>query len=163
MCRVASWVFVVLLAVCGVAQGKQPASKLQRWSAVEALPQDTLIEVGRDGQAGVEVCRVESSDDSALTCVAERPEGDARIVFPRGAVRNLWVIEVTRDWHIGRWIVVAVGAALLITCGVEGGVFGLAIFGPLIVGLEVSYFEDVWRNPQPQMPRVRRRLVYTVP
>jgi hypothetical protein len=163
MRRVAGWTFVFLLAVCGVAQGKQPANKLSRWSAVEALPQDTLIEVGRQGWAGVDQCRVESVDDSALTCVAERPEGNARLVFPRDAVRAVSVIEPARNLHIGRWIMVGAGVALVAAAGVGSGVFGLAIVGPLVVGIEISYFENFEWNRPPQMPRMRRRLVYAAP
>jgi hypothetical protein len=84
MVKVASWVFAVLMAACGVvygAAGKKPSDKLAQWSSVEALPPDALIEVGREGQAGVDVCRIESADDSTLTCVSEHPEGDARLVF----------------------------------------------------------------------------------
>jgi hypothetical protein len=163
MSRVAGWLLVFLLAVCSVAEGKQPANKLSRWSAVEALPQDTLIEVGRRGWAGVDPCRVESADDSALTCVAERPEGDARLVFPRDTLRDVWVVEPARNLHIGRWIVLGIGVALVAAAGVGGGVFGLATAGPIVLGIEISYFENVEWNRPPQIPRMRRRLVYAAP
>ena len=163
MNRVTGWTFVFLLAVCGVAQGKQPANKLSRWSAVEALPQDTLIEASREGWAGVDECRVESADDSALSCVAERPEGDARLVFPRDTLRDVWVIEPARNLHIGRWVMVGVGVALVAAAGVGGGVFGLAFVGPIVLGIEISYFENFEWNRPPPMPRMRRRLVYSAP
>jgi hypothetical protein len=166
MVKVASWTLVVLLAACGVAHGadgKKHSGKLSQWSSVEALPQDTLIEVGRKGWAGVDECRVESADDSALTCVAERPEGDARLVFPRDTLQDVWVIEPARNLHIGRWIMVGMGIAAVVAVGVGSGVVGLAFFGPIVVGIEISYFEDfVWRQP-PEPPRMRRRLVYAAP
>jgi hypothetical protein len=163
MCRVASWVLVVLLAACGVAHGKKQSGKLSQWSGVEALPQGSLVEVGRSGWAGVDVCRVESADDRAVTCVAERPEGDARLVFPRDGVRDVWVVEPARNLHIGRWIMVGMGVALVVACGVGSGVFGLAFGGAIVVGIEISYFENFEWNRPPQPPRMRRRLVYAVP
>lgn len=167
MVKVASWTLVALLAACGVAHGadgrKQSGSKLSQWSVVETLSQGALIEVSREGWAGVDGCRVESADDSALTCVAERPEGDARLVFPRDAVRNVWVVEPAKNLHIGRWIVVGIGVALVVAACVEGGVFGLAIMGPMVVGIETGYFEQFEWNRPPQPPRMRRRLVYSAP
>jgi hypothetical protein len=166
MRRVAGLVLAVLTAGCGVvygADGGKPSAKTARWDAVEALPPNALIEVRRAGWAGVDECRVESSDDNELTCVAERPDGDSRLVLPRYSVVSMWVIEAVRNLHIGRWIVLGVGVALLIALGVEGGVAGLAFFGPIIVGIEASYFEfSVWRAP-PEPPRLRRRLVYAAP
>jgi hypothetical protein len=56
-----------------------------------------------------------------------------------------------------------VGVALVVALGVESGMVGLAFFGPIVAGIEISYFEHfVWNQP-PQPPRMRRRLVYSVP
>jgi hypothetical protein len=164
MRRVVGWVLMVICAVCGVAHadGGKASGKTARWEAVEDLLQGALVEVGREGWAGVDVCRVEKADDNELTCVAERPEGDARLVFPRDSVKDVWVIERAKNLHIGRWIMVGMGVALVVAAGVGSGVFGLAFVGPIVVGIEISYFEDfVWRQP-PQPPRMRRRLVYSV-
>jgi hypothetical protein len=154
---------VVLFAACGVAHGKKQSGKRSQWSAVEALLPDTLIEVGRPGWAGVDECRVESADDNAVTCVAERPEGNARLVFPRSAVRDVWVVEPARNLHIARWIMVGMGVALVAAAGVGGGVLGLAMVGTIVVGIEISYFEKFEWNQPPQPPRMWRRLVYAVP
>jgi hypothetical protein len=165
MARVAAWTFVVLLATCEVAHGdgKKQSGKLWQWSTVEALSQDAVIEVGRKGQAGVDACLVESVDDTALTCVEERPEGDARLVFPRDSVKSVWAIQPARNLHIGRWIMVGVGVAAVVAAGVGGGVFGLAIVGPIVVGIEISYFEKFEWNQPPQPPHMRRRLVFSAP
>lgn len=163
MCRVASWVLVVLLAACGVAHGKKQSGKLSQWSAVEALLPDTLVEVLPEHQAGSDLCRVESAGDSALTCVAERPEGDARLVFPRDRVRDMWVIEPAKNLHIGRWIMVGMGVALVVAAGVGSGVVGLAFAGAIVVGIEISYFENFEWNRPPQRPHMRWRLIYSVP
>jgi hypothetical protein len=105
----------------------------------------------------VEECLVESADDSALTYVAERPEGNARLVFPRDGVRDVWAIEAARNLHIGRRIVVGMGLALVAACGV--GVFGLAVGGAIVVGIKIFYFENFeWK-----WPSTRRRLVYATP
>jgi hypothetical protein len=166
MVKVASWVFAVLIAACGVvygADGKKPSDKPAQWSSVEALPPDALIEVGREGQAGVDVCRIESTDDSTLTCVSERPEGDARLVFPRGTVQNVWLLERAKDRHIRRWIAAGVGIALVVAICVEGGILGFVTVGVLVLGVETSYFEDSVRSRAPQIPRVRWRLIYSIP
>jgi hypothetical protein len=166
MGRVAGWTLVALLVVCGVAHGadgKRQSGKHSQWRAVEALARDAVIEVSRVGQAGVDLCRVESADDSALTCVAERPEGDARLVFPRDAVQDVWVIEQAKNLHIGRWIMVGIEVALVAAAGVGSGVFGLVFVGAVVVGIEISYFDNFERNRPPQPPRMRRRLVYSAP
>jgi hypothetical protein len=41
-----------------------------------------------------------------------------------------------------------VGVALVVALGVESGVVGLAFFGPIVAGIEISYFEHfVWNQP----------------
>ncbi|HXC95632.1 MAG TPA: hypothetical protein VNU92_08015 [Edaphobacter sp.] len=164
--RSTSWVFWILFAACGVAfgaDGKKSPDKLAQWSRVERVPVNALIEVEREGQAGVDECRIESVDDSALTCVAERPEGDMRIVFPQGSVEKVWVIEQVKDRHIGRWIVVGAGIALIVAACVEGGVIGFVTVGVLVLGVGTSYLEDtLWRQPPPT-PRMRWRLIYSAP
>jgi hypothetical protein len=58
---------------------------------------------------------------------------------------------------------VGMGVALVVACGVSSGVFGLAIGGAIVVGIEISYFENFEWNRPPQPPRMRRRLIYAVP
>jgi hypothetical protein len=140
MVKVASWTLVTLLAACGVAHGadgRKQSGKLSQWRSVQALQPGALIEVLRGHQAGSDLCRVESSDDTALTCVAERPEGDTRLVFPRDGVQDVWVIEAARNLHIGRWIVLGVGVALVVAIGVELGVVGLRTSVRLLWGLKL--------------------------
>ena len=166
MVKVASWMLVALLALGGVAygaDGKVKSGRQSQWSAVETLSQDALVEVGREGQAGVEVCRVERTDVSSLTCVAERQEGNVRLIFPRDVVRSVWLLQRAKDLHIGRWIAAGVGIALIVAACVEGGLLGLAAVGTLVVGVEISYFEHSMASRPPQTPRVRRRLIYSVP
>ena len=165
MNKVTGLVLVIVIAGGGVAYGDsgRTAKKTARWDSVEALQQNALIEVGRANWAGADVCRVEKADDSELVCVAERPEGDARLVFPRDTVKDVWVIERAKNLHIERWIVVGIGVALVVAACVEGGVFGLAIVGTIVLGVEVSYFENSVWNQAPQPPPMRRRLVYSVP
>ena len=160
MSRSAGWTLLVLLAVCGVAQGKQQVSKQSRWGTVEALPQGTLIEVGQDRKAGVDVCRVESAGGSALTCVAERPDGDARLVFPRYAVRDVWVIERARNLHIGRWVGVAIEVTVVVAGFVGSGVLGGLFMGGLVLLVEGVIAEDGLPS---RPPRLHHRLVYTAP
>lgn len=107
----------------------------------------------------MEECLVESADDSAPTCVAERPEGNARLVFPRDGVRDVWRLKRRGNLHIGRWIMVGMGVALVAACGVASGVFGLAVGGAIVVGIKIFYFENFeWK-----WPSTRRRLVYATP
>jgi hypothetical protein len=166
MVRVASWILIAVIAMCGVAHGadgKKKSGKRAEWGEVQALRVGEPAEVSRVGQAGVDACYVESADDSALICVGKRGGVDARLVFPRGAVQKVWVIELARNLHIGRWIMVGAGIALVVAAGVGSGVVGLAITGLIVCGIEISYFEEFeWRRP-PQPPRMRRRLVYSVP
>jgi hypothetical protein len=106
-----------LFAVCGVAHGadgKKQSGKLSRWSAVVALQQGALIEVLPEHQAGPDSCRISSVDDSSLTCLPEGAVSDVRLVFSRSAVRDVWVIEPAKNLHIGRWIMVGIGVALVV-------------------------------------------------
>lgn len=172
MVKVASWVLVVLLVMCGVAQGKQAASKLQRWSAVEALPQDTLIEVLTEHQAGPESCRISSVDDNSLTCLPEGMESEARLIFPRSAVRDVWVVEQAHDGHI--WISAVIGFALgAMLCGGAGpgplficGGIGALIAASLALDTDQPGMFGV-RYPGsirvPRRPQLRLRLRYHVP
>jgi hypothetical protein len=165
-------VLVVLLAACGVAHGRKQSGKLSQWSGVEALPQGSLVEVGRSSWAGLDECRVESADDSALTCVAERPEGDARLVFARDVVRDLWVVEPAHDYHI--WISVAIGFALgAILCGGGGpgplfvcGAIGALIAADTTLGVDPPGMAGVG-HPGPiriaRQLRLHRRLLYHMP
>jgi hypothetical protein len=175
MVKGASWTLLVLLAVCGVAHGadaQEHASKLSQWSSVGALPQSTLIEVLTEHHAGPDSCRISSVDDNSLTCSPEGAESDARLVFPRSAVRDVWVIEPAHDRHI--WICVAIGFALgAVLCGGGGpgpllicGAIGALIAVDIAPGadqpgmLRVGYPGSI---RIPRRPRLHRRLLYHPP
>lgn len=104
------------------------------------VPLNALIEVGREGQAGADECQVESADDSALTCIVERPEGEVRLVFPRGTVEKVRVMERAKERHIGRWIAVGVGVGLVVAAGVSSGVLGFAVVGLMVLGVGRGLF-----------------------
>jgi len=172
MSRVAIWVLVVLFGVCGVAQGKQAASKLQRWSTIEALPQDTLIEVLTEHQAGPESCRISSVDDNSLTCLPEGMESEARLIFPRSAVLDVWVVEQVHDGNI--WIIAVVGFALgAMACGSIGPA-AVFICGGIGALMAVSLALDTDQPGMfrvgypgsirvPRRPQLHLRLRYRVP
>jgi hypothetical protein len=124
------------------------------------VPLNALIEVGREGQAGADECQVESADDSALTCIVERPEGEVRLVFPRGTVEKVRVMERAKERHIGRWIAVGVGVGLVVAAGVSSGVLGLAVVGLMVLGVEEAFFLSSWPSRPPQMHWM---LIYSAP
>lgn len=150
---------MVLLLVCGIAHGAQgqSGSGRDRWDAVKALPLDGLIEVLPKGQAGPDLCRVSSTDDDALTCVAERSVSGVRLAFPRSMLQDVWVIEPDRDRHIGRWIRIGIEVALFVDACVVAGVLGAVVVGGVVLAAELSIAE----NPIPRRsPHFHRRLIY---
>ena len=147
---------MILLMACGVAQGQRGGGR-DRWGAVEGLPLDALIEVLPKGQAGPDMCRVSSIDNDELTCVAERSVSAVRLVFPRSALLDVWVIEPERERHIGRWIRIGIEVALFVDACVVGGVLGAVIIGSIVLAAETSIAE----NPVPRRPlHSHRRLIY---
>jgi hypothetical protein len=150
---------LVLLVAFGVAHGAQTkvAGGRERWDAVKELPVDALIEVLPEGQAGPDLCRVSSIDDGGLTCVRERSVNGVRLVFPRSALRSVWVIQPERERHIGRWIRIGIEVALFVDACVVAGVLGAVIAGSVVLAAETSIAE----NPIPaRPPRFHRRLIY---
>jgi hypothetical protein len=175
MVEFASWTVVVLLAACGAAygaDGKKHSGKLSQWSAVEALPQDTLIEVLTEHQVGPDSCRILSVDDSSLTCFPEAAESDARLVFPRSALLDVRVVEPAHDRHT--WISVAIGFALgAVLCGSGGpgplficGAIGALIAADIALGADQPGMFGVGYPGSiriPRRPRLHRRLLYHTP
>jgi hypothetical protein len=150
---------MVLLVACGVAHGAQgkPAGERDRWDAVEGLPVNALIEVLPEDQAGPDLCRVSAIDEGTLTCVPERSMDGVRLVFPRSALRDVWVIELERERHIGRWIRIGIEVALFAEACVAGGVLGGMVIGIIVLSVEAGIAE----NPIPRRSLgFRRRLIY---
>ena len=158
MSRVAGLGLMVLLAACGVAHGAPGAGGgRDEWDAVKTLPVNNLIEVLPKNQAGPDLCRISSVDNDELTCVAERSVNGARLVFPRSALQDVWVIEPERDRHIGRWIRIGIEVALFVDACVVAGVIGAVIAGSVVLAAEISIAE----NPIPRRPlHFHRRLIY---
>jgi hypothetical protein len=153
---------VVLLMACGVAYGAQgqPGGGGDRWDAVEGLPGNALIEVLPKDQAGPDLCRVTSIDDDALTCVRDRSMNGERLVFPRSALADVWVIEPGRERHIARWIWTGIEVALFVDACVMASVLGAVAVGILVLGAETAIAE----NPMPpRPPRMHHRLIYRAP
>jgi hypothetical protein len=174
MVKVASWTLLALLAACGVAHGvdAKKQGKPSQWSSVEALPQDTLIEVLPEHQPGPDSCRISSVDDNSLTCFSEGAESDARLVFPRSAVRDVWVVEPAHDRHI--WIRVAIGFAVgAVLCGGGGpgllftcGAIGALIAADIALGADQPGMLGVGYPGSiriPRRPRLHLRLLYYAP
>jgi hypothetical protein len=150
---------MVLLVACGVAHGAQgqPAGGRDRWDGVQGLRVNALIEVLPEGQAGPDLCRVSSIDDRALMCVPERSVNGMRLVFPRSALREVWVIERERELHIGLWIRIGIEVALFVAACVGSGVLGGVVVGGIVLGVE----EEIAENPIPPRPLpLHRRLIY---
>jgi hypothetical protein len=123
-------------------------------------------------QAGPDSCRISSVDDNSLTCFPEGAESDARLIFPRSAARDVWVVEPAYDRHI--WIRVAIGFAVgAVLCGGEGsgplfiwGAIGALIAPDIALGtdqpgmLEVGYPGSI---RIPRRPRLHLRLLFYAP
>jgi hypothetical protein len=163
-------VLVSLFATSGIAHAAN--GKHGNWKSVERLALGIPVEVQSVGQAGVEDCSIVHVDDAALTCQREPdpnanwgPGDNARLVFPRDTVRDVWVIEPASNRHIAAWIAVAVVTGVGIAVCVEGGPEGALFF--LLLALPVAVFAESPQNPWPSMPapapqpqRMHRQLVY---
>jgi hypothetical protein len=161
MCRVRRWVFVFLVAVCGTAYGAggKVSQEVSQWDAVRDLQPDVLIAVLPEHQAGTDLCRVVSVDDTALTCLPEARVRPERLVFARSALSKVWVIEAAPDRHVGRWIRNALEVGLVVAACVAGDGLGGLLVGGFVIGLEVRAAD----YPSPRRrPRIHRRLIYSV-
>ena len=161
-----SWMVLAMMVACGVAQAKKPVLA-DRWEAVEALTPGEEINVRSESQAGSDLCLVSAVDEQTLTCLAERAAGDVRLVFPRSAVRSVWVMELAPNRHIGLWIGLAVSAALEITACVAGGAAGGLVVGMFVaaawLAAETPSPWAIWYPPPPRPQRWRRRIIYNAP
>jgi hypothetical protein len=126
-------------------------------------------------------------DDASLTCERDPdpnvdwgPGAKARVVFPRAAVRAVWVWEPVPERHIGLWIASVVGFALggvvcsvggpgpIVACGALGALFAVAIIESAEAGPRYPGVWFPWPAPMPPIyparPReMRQKLVYRAP
>ena len=166
-------VLLVILLGCGLARGQD--KKHEDWAAVERLVPDTMLLVQSGRQITPEACRMLSADDATLTCQRQRdPEANwdassnARLVFPRSAVRNVSVWERAPNRHILLWIGVGVTAGLEIAALVTGGPAGGYVVGMLLAGAWAAAMAPPFPfyspyPPPPSGPRMRKRLIYRMP
>ena len=172
MGRFAVGVLAVTLAGGGMAQA---SARHEQWKAVKRLGVGVAVEIQSDGQAGGEQCRVVRVDDTALTCEREKnPDVDwnagsgARLVFPRSAVKGVWIWEDASDRRLLRGL--GFGFAIGALVGAAGGpaaAFICAGIGSLIGAAAATSAEPTgpWWVP-PGTPRTRRpgemvrKLVY---
>jgi hypothetical protein len=164
---VAGWALTIWLGGCGAAFA---SGRHEHWKAVKDLAPGKFVEVQREGQAGLEACRVLSANDSALTCTVEEDPNTnwdslagARLVFPRGAVRNVWLVEQESEWHLGRWILIGVEVALLVTACVAGGIEGGLFVGLLELGADAAMVTNPMPPRMRRPPGLERRLIYHAP
>ena len=167
------WMLVVIVVGCGLARGQD--KKHEDWTAVEGLVPDTMLLVQSGRHITPEACRILSADDTTLTCQRQRdPEAnwdkssDARLVFPRSAVRNVWVWERAPNRHILLWIGIGITAGLeiaaLVTGGPQAGFFAGMLLAGAWAGAIASPFPIYSPYPPPPSgPRMRKRLVYRMP
>lgn len=181
MKRFAGWILALVMAGGGVAHA---GLRHESWKAVERLATGVPVVVEQQ-QGPPENCRVVTVDDAALTCERDPdpnadwgPGAKARVVFPRDAVRTVWVWEPVPDRHIGLWIAGAIGFALggagcaaggpgpIVACGAIGALLAVAIVAAAEAG-PMPYPRVWWPMPAPSPPsypkrqrELRRKLVY---
>jgi uncharacterized protein YcfJ len=185
MGRLAGLVLVAAMAGSGVAWaaggtkngGAKRAAKIEHWDVVQALKPGAEVNVLSGNQAGPDRCLVSAVDENTLTCLAEDAARDTRLVFPRGAVRDVWVLEEVPERHIGRWIGVTIGfvlGGLMCAEAGPGGFFLCGALGAVVVGgammtepwpMRYGYPGLGYPGPigPPRPPQMRRRLVYQAP
>lgn len=125
------------------------------WKSVRTLAGGVPIEVKSVGQAGLEECRVVSSDDVSLTCerspdanVDWRPGDVARIVFPRDAVERVWVWEDSSDRNI--WIGLGLGFGIgALACSPGGPAAAFICAG---IGFLIASAVELAGPPAPRQP-----------
>jgi hypothetical protein len=149
---------MVAVAAGMLAGGVAHASgRHEQWKAVKRLAAGVPVEVEVE-QGRPEQCEVVSADDAALTCRrvanpdADWKEGDgARLVFPRGAVRAVWVWQDVSDRRILIKMAVGFGiGALVCSEAGPGPAFICAGIGALIGACATA--PEPPRYPMPGMP-----------
>lgn len=164
MGRRAIWMMAVVLVGGGVAHAGRAKQAPIEWDAVTALQPGVEINVLPGNQAGPDRCLMSSADDAALTCLVENSPEDVRLVFPRSAVREVWVYELDHSWGPGTWVkAVLVGVGLTLA-GLCIAANPLCILPASIVALVIAEGPQAGPYPMgmrpPPPPRFRRRLVY---
>ncbi|HEV2644835.1 MAG TPA: hypothetical protein VGU46_00570 [Acidobacteriaceae bacterium] len=159
MRRFLTWiVFTAMMG--GIAHAKSAKLSIADWKAVQQLAPGTEVYVQAGNMAGPDFCRVSSVDDSGLTCLEENYTQDARLIFPREQVQDVWVFEEAPNRHILRGIFALAGAGLLIALIVENPLAAIVIGLPVLYVLEAAANDPFRPVPPPRPPRMRRRLVY---
>jgi len=176
--RVVGW-GIAALAVGISATAAHASRRSENWKRVKGLAPGKQIVVESSGQKPEE-CRVVAADDASVTCLRDpdpnvdwRPGDNARVVFPREAVRSIWIVEKAVNHHRDRWIAAAVGGALLgsleahsnnymddtrkVAIGTSAVLGGLLGYG---VAAFVDGLVDIGKPPGPSE---HRRLVYRAP
>lgn len=172
------WIVVVLFATQGYSPGAEARAKHGDWAAVERLSANDSITVRMKGNAVPDRCSVVASDDASLTCIAE--DGMmTRLVFPRAAVKSVWVAEIAKDHHAGVWIAMAAGAALgaaicspagpaaAFLCGGIGASVSILLVTDPANTRPIPYppyggYPPPYSAPAP-LPQLRMRLIYSAP
>ena len=151
-----AWMLAFLVAVCGVAHAKP---YLDRWDAVQALPAGAEINVLADDSAVPDLCHVSKVAADTLTCLAEDARADVRLVYPRSAVREVWVFGPAHGWNTWTWIKAGLVAAVvgLAAFCVVANPLCLLLFG---AGAMAILSQSPFPTPPPRSPRWRRHLLY---
>jgi hypothetical protein len=183
MARIALLGMAMVMAASGVAHA---SGRHEKWNAVRSLAAGVPVEVELK-QGRPEECTMVTADDVTLTCERERdpnvnwsPGDGARVIFPRDAVRAVWVWEPVRERHIGLWIAGGLGFALgaricavggpglIVTCGALGALVAMSVVVSSNVAGPVRY-PGVWFPAPPpprypvQQPEWHRKLRYRAP
>jgi hypothetical protein len=160
-------VLMLLLAVGGAAHA---SAHHERWDALKKLAVGTPVLVQSGTQLRPELCELEKVEDGFLTCDRVRdpeanwtPASGARLMFPRGGVKNVWVWEEDHRPSVATWIGIVLSVGLEIGACVSSGGAGCAAMALLIgIGWVTAESDPAWYMP-PRPPKMRRRLVYRAP
>lgn len=95
----------VVLLLCGAAASScaQAVAPGSGWERLKALPAHTRMHV--DGDKAKRKCRLEAVDDEQLVC----SKGSTQFVFPRGEVKSVKLVRVTRSTLVGLGIGLGAG------------------------------------------------------
>ena len=139
------------------------------WKHVAELAPGALVAVESFGKAGPETCRVLGVSDTTLTCAHDldpnrdwTPEEQARIVYPRTAVKEVWIWSDHSDRRV--LVSMAIGFAIgALSCsGIgPGAAFVCAGIGAFIGAL--CALPGLSEPSPPRVPRWELKLWYRAP